>query len=158
MLKLRMPMLYFQFLPHDKRYFCSSLNQVIKYTRLYRSLGGFVARACGRARVRVPAEADTKNCGRRKPSDYVSFRRAVEWQRFHTLNKHDTKPRTTLLTNALHFGPGYRSVPTRCRSLISSRMTDSVVCLRKRFPPTSYTWNPSKIWYQGINHWVANGG
>ena len=43
-----------------------------------------------------PGGGGHKNyCGRRKPSDYVSFRRAVERQQFHTLNTHDTEPRTT---------------------------------------------------------------
>ena len=48
------------------------------------------------------------------------------------------------ITNALHFGTGSRSVPTKCSSLISSRMTFSGVCCmyEKRFPPTSYTWPP----------------
>ena len=36
-----------------------------------------------------------KLCGRREPSDYVSFRRVVKRQRFRPLNTHDTKPRTT---------------------------------------------------------------
>ena len=34
-------------------------------------------------------------CGRRKPTDYVSFRRPVKIQQFHTLNTHDTMTRTT---------------------------------------------------------------
>ena len=43
-----------------------------------------------------PGRGGYKNLfGRRELSDYVSFRRAVERQRFHTLNTHDTKPRTT---------------------------------------------------------------
>ena len=43
-----------------------------------------------------PSRGEHKNlCGRRKLSEYVSFRRAVERQRFHTLNAHNTKPRTT---------------------------------------------------------------
>ena len=33
-------------------------------------------------------------CRCREPSDYVSLCRAVETQQFHTLNTHDTKPRT----------------------------------------------------------------
>ena len=45
---------------------------------------------------RVPAGADTKKlCERRGPFDYVIFRRSVKSQQFHTLNTHDTKPRTT---------------------------------------------------------------
>ena len=75
----------------------------------------------------------TNLCGNRKP-DSVSFRRAVERRRFHT---HDTKPRqhNNTITNALHFGTGSRSVTTRCRSPLSSRMTNmpSIVCLRKGF-------------------------
>ena len=43
-----------------------------------------------------PGQGGHKNlCGCKEPSDYVSFRRTVERQRFHTLNTHDTKPRTT---------------------------------------------------------------
>ena len=34
-------------------------------------------------------------CGRKEPSDYISFLRAVERQRLHTLNTLDTKGRTT---------------------------------------------------------------
>ena len=33
-------------------------------------------------------------CGHREPSDYVSSHRAAKRQQFHTLNRHDTKPRT----------------------------------------------------------------
>ena len=80
-------------------------------------------------------------CGRREPSDYVSFRRAVERPRFHTLNTNHTMPRTTLITNALHVRTGSRFVPTRCHSLVSSRMTYRAICCmsEKRFPPASYT-------------------
>ena len=68
-----------------------------------------------------PSLGGHKNlCGRREPPDYVSFRRVVKRMPLHTLNTHDTKPRTTLLTKALHFGTGFRSVSTRCRSVISS--------------------------------------
>ena len=34
-------------------------------------------------------------CGRREPSNYVSFHRDVERQRFHTLNTHNTNKNTT---------------------------------------------------------------
>ena len=74
---------------------------------------------------------------RREPSKYVSFRRAVERQRFHTLHTHDTKAKnntTTLLTNALHVGTGYRSFRPKWP------MAPSVVYLRKSFPSTIYTW------------------
>ena len=79
-------------------------------------------------------------CRRKGTSNYVSFRMAVERRQFNTLNTHDTKPRN-------HNNTSYKCLthwkwisidPTRCRSLISSRMT-YVVCLRKSFPPTSCT-------------------
>ena len=42
-----------------------------------------------------PGRGGHKNlCGRREPSDYVSLRRAVKRQRFHTFNTHNTKSRT----------------------------------------------------------------
>ena len=44
----------------------------------------------------IPGRGGHKNlCRHREPSDYVSFRRSVKGQRFHTLNTYDTKPRTT---------------------------------------------------------------
>ena len=68
-----------------------------------------------------PGRGGHKNlCWRREPSGYVSFRRAVKWQRFHALNTLNTKPRTT--QHSLHVRTGFRSVPTRCRSLISFRI------------------------------------
>ena len=85
-----------------------------------------------------PGQGGQKNlCGRRKLSDYVSFLRAVERQRSHTLNAHDTKPRRTqhFLQN---FETRYRSVPTRCRSLVSSRMTYSAVCRMSEKNASSY--------------------
>ena len=43
-----------------------------------------------------PGRSEQKKLfGRREPSNYVSFHRAVKRQRFHTLNTQDTKPRTT---------------------------------------------------------------
>ena len=43
-----------------------------------------------------PGQGGHKNfCGRWEPSDYVSFHWAVKRQRFHTLNTHDKKPKTT---------------------------------------------------------------
>ena len=82
-------------------------------------------------------------CRRREPSDSVSFRRAVKRRRFHTLNTHDTKPKQHNNTpyKRLHVGTGPRSVPTRCRLVISSRMTNRAICCvpERRFPPTIYT-------------------
>ena len=76
--------------------------------------------------------------GCREPSDYVIFCRAVKRQWFHTHNTHDTKPITTLLTNALRVVTGSRSVPTRWPSLISSRMTNSVICCMSEKKVSSY--------------------
>ena len=61
-----------------------------------------------------------------------------------TFNTHDTKPRTIQqhsFQNAFHVGTGSRSVPTRCRLIISSRMTNGAICCmsEKGFPPTCYT-------------------
>ena len=43
-----------------------------------------------------PSRNGHKNhCGCMEPSDYISFRRGVKRQWFHTLNTHNTKPRTT---------------------------------------------------------------
>ena len=43
-----------------------------------------------------PGRGEHKNLyGRRKPSEYVSFRSVVKRQRFHTLNSDDTKSTTT---------------------------------------------------------------
>ena len=43
-----------------------------------------------------PGQGGHKNlCRHREPSDYISFRNAIKRQRFHTLNTHDTKPKTT---------------------------------------------------------------
>ena len=74
----------------------------------------------------------------------VSLRRAVKRQWSHTLNTHNTKPRTTQ-QNSLQmpytleldlglFPPdAARSFPPKCP------IVPSVVCLRKMFPPTRYT-------------------
>ena len=102
---------------------------------------------CGRSLVRVPANVDTTLCGRRKPSDYVNFLRAVKRQRFHTLNTHDTKARTTQqhslqtpYTMELDLGPFPLDI---VRSFLPEwPMAPSVVRPRKRFPPRSYTWAP----------------
>ena len=60
-------------------------------------IGGREVRACGFVRESSgssPGRGGHENlCERREPSDFVSFRRAVERQRFHTLNTHRTKPR-----------------------------------------------------------------
>ena len=41
---------------------------------------------CGRSRVLLPSGTGIKTfCGGREPSDYVSFRRTIKTQRFHTL-------------------------------------------------------------------------
>ena len=68
-----------------------------------------------------PGRGGYKNhCGRMEPSDYINFRKAVNIQWFRTLNTYDTalktKQKTIFLTNALHVGTRYMSVPTRCRS------------------------------------------
>ena len=56
-----------------------------------------------------PDRGGHKNfCGLREPSDYVSFRKAVERQRFHTLNAHDTTQQHSLQTHytlELHLSP-----------------------------------------------------
>ena len=54
---------------------------------------------------------------------------------------------TTLLTNPLHVGTGSRSVPTRYRSLISSRTTYSVICCMPEKKVSSYKLHmtPSRI-------------
>ena len=47
--------------------------------------------AVGKVSGSTPGRGGHKNlCGRRE-NDYVSSRRAVKRQRFHTLNTHDTK-------------------------------------------------------------------
>ena len=68
----------------------------------------------------------------------VSAGLSKDW--FHTLNTHNTKPRTTQ-QHFLHIGTGSRSVPTRCCLLISSRMTNGGICCmsEKKVLPTSYT-------------------
>ena len=53
----------------------------------------------------------------------------------HTIRSQDE---TTLLTNALHVRTESRSAPTRCRSLISSRMTYSAVCCMSAKKASSY--------------------
>ena len=58
-------------------------------------------------------------------------------QRFHTFNTHDTKPRATQ-RNALHFGTGSRSIPTRCYLLISFRRTYNDVCCMSEKKVSSY--------------------
>ena len=81
--------------------------------------GASVAKWLGRAvAVREvsssnPSRGEHKDlCERSEPSDYVSFRRAAKRQRLHTLNTHDTKPKTTqqhslqtLYTLELDLGP-----------------------------------------------------
>ena len=94
--------------------------------------------------VSSSAQGGHKNvCRRKEPSDCVSFRRAVERQRFHTLNTQDTKPRTTQhslqtpYTLELDLGP---FPPDVARSFPPELpIVQSVVCLKERFPPTSYT-------------------
>ena len=85
--------------------------------------------------VREVSRSSPGRGGHGEPSDYVSFRRAVERQRFHTINTHDTNPRTTqqYSLQITYVGTGSRSVPTRCHSLISSRMTYSAVfCISEK--------------------------
>ena len=100
----------------------------------------------------IPGWGGHKNlCGRRETSDYVSSRRAVERQRFHTFNTHVTKPRTkqqhslqTPYTLELDLGP---FPPDVARSFPPEwPIVPSVVCPRKRFPSTSYSWSLSMIW------------
>ena len=76
-------------------------------------------------------------CGLREPSEYVSSIHLI-----HTITRQDQHNNT--LTNALYIGTGSRSVPSRCRSLISSRMTYNVVCCisEKKCPSTRNTWPP----------------
>ena len=102
---------------------------------------------CGRSRVRVPAEVDTKtfadvgnllttsvSAGLSNGSGSIHLIHAIQNQEQHnnTPNKND-----------LHVGTGSRSVPTRYLSLISSRMTYSVICCmsEKKVSSSSYKLN-----------------
>ena len=58
------------------------------------SPGGRVAKACRAFTVRE-VSSSILGRGTQKPSDYISFCRAIKRQQFHTLNTNDTKPRTT---------------------------------------------------------------
>ena len=58
-------------------------------------------------------------CGDREPSDYVSLRKAVKIQRFHTRKIYDTRPRATqqhFLTKTIQIRTGSRSTPNIWRS------------------------------------------
>ena len=76
------------------------------------------ALAVGEVSGSIPSRCKHKNlCGRRGPTDYMNFRRAVKRQRFHTLETHDTTPRTTLYFLTKMTG-SYFPIPVNSRKCI----------------------------------------